>query len=146
MIAFVFFDSTVPRRPLGSFTGWGKHSQSAQDTPMDNLLLRWFENRKSGLESAGWSLVFTDGDANSRSWSVQIECEALVGGICHWHPELFEFQFNDYESGEVLDLETRKFDDEEPLGLYVQALLKRLRENRTGGGESPGSGRSPEPG
>ena len=75
-------------------------------------------------------MVLRDDSPNSKSSSVNLDCEGMVGTVCHWPPDSFEFQFNDVESGRVLVLETKSFDDKQDLDSYMQALLNRLQADQ----------------
>ncbi len=111
---------------------------------MSNLLLKWLETARTRMEGLGYTVSYKDAIASGSCVSVKLDGSEFLGGICHWPPDLFEFQFHDASSGEVVVLETLRFDDVESLCSHVDRLIKdRLRRK---GLPLEDSGRSTLPG
>ena len=94
---------------------------------MADLLVDWLEIARPGLNQRGYS-VKAQGVAGEwqRSISVEIDGSKFVGGICHWPPNLFEFQFHDFESGEVILLETVNLENVKEISDYVEMVLSKI--------------------
>lgn len=62
------------------------------------------------------------------SYCANLDSAQFVGTICYWPKDIFEFQFNDCASGEVIVLETLSFENPTSLGTYLHELIfKKLR-------------------
>ena len=95
---------------------------------MSNLLLQWLKTACPKLEGMGYTVTYKDAIAPNSGVSVALDGKEFLSGICHWPPDLFEFQFNDTSSGEVVVLETLQFDDVEALRSHIESLVnERLR-------------------
>ncbi len=90
---------------------------------MANLLLQWFEAARPRIERLGYTATYKDAIAPNSCVSVNLDGKEYLGSICHWLPDLFEFQFHDTSSGEVVVLETLHFDNVETLGKHVDSVI-----------------------
>jgi len=90
---------------------------------MDNLLTQWLATARPKLEQQGFKLKFTEGPGPG-SCSVDIDSSYVVGGICFWPGNIFEFGFNDCESGKEVLLETMTLDSVEKLDNHFDSLLR----------------------
>lgn len=102
---------------------------------MADLLLEWLEFAREGLNQRGYSVKAQAiaGDWQ-RSISVDIDGSKFVGGICHWPPNLFEFQFNDIDSGDVIFLETVTLENLKDISDYVEIVLSKIDRRKKGSG------------
>ena len=95
---------------------------------MSNLLLQWLETARPKLEGVGYTVTYKDAVAPNSGVSVALDGKEFLGSICHWPPDLVEFQFHDKSSGEVVVLETLQFADVEALRSHIESLVnERLR-------------------
>ena len=92
---------------------------------MKNLLQEWYDNTHLHLERKGYTLTIATGPA-ANSMSLDIDGETFVGTICHWSPDVFEFQFNACASGEVIVLETVRLGSLEKVVDYCKAMLVKV--------------------
>ena len=94
---------------------------------MADLLLDWLNSARSGLNQRGYSV---QAKAIAGEWqvsiSVDIDGPKFVGGICHWPPNLFEFQFNNIDSGDVILLETVNLESVKEISDYVEIVLAKI--------------------
>ena len=102
---------------------------------MADLLLEWLEFARDRLNQRGYS-VKAQAIAGEwqRSISVDIDGPTFVGGICHWPPNLFEFQFNDIDSGDVIFLETVNLENLKDIADYVEIVLSKIDRREKGSG------------
>ncbi len=95
---------------------------------MSNLLLQWLKTARPKLDGMGYTVTYEDAIAPNSGVSVDLDGKEFLGSICHWPPDLVEFQFHDTSSGEVVVLETLQFDDVEALRSHIERLVnERLR-------------------
>ena len=88
-----------------------------------NLLLDWLELVGTSLDSAGYEYrIQTEGQSKTCT-AVDLDGRRVVGTICYWPPDTFEFYFIEPDSGSVVVLETRKFSDVAKLRAYLEDLL-----------------------
>lgn len=92
---------------------------------MDNLLLEWCELSRSKMEELGFGLEIIDDGKLSTCSVVDVTGLSVGGRICHWMPDIFEFQFHDHKSGDVIFLETKRFDSSSCLAEFVETFLSR---------------------
>lgn len=82
------------------------------NTPLDNLMVT----------------VTYDDSHLPQSCSADLELSKYGGRITHWPEHLFEFQFHDLHSGDVVFLDTMEFKDQECVSLFIMELLtERLK-------------------
>ena len=91
---------------------------------MSNLLSQWLEAARPKLEELDYAVKYHDDGLPNRAVGVDLDSHKFVGTISHWPPKLFEFQFNDCVSGDVVVLETMEFDNLEDLDAYIDKLTK----------------------
>lgn len=90
-----------------------------------NMLAEWIATERQKLESSGFSVSLNETEMGS-CISANLDSDRVVGTICHWEPNRFEFQFNDCDTEEVAFLETVEFDNIPGLSAFFFSLLKRL--------------------
>lgn len=93
----------------------------------DSTLKAWIERRRREIEKRGYHVRYTAHDQGQ--CSVDIDGDEVVGTITCWPGNLYEVQFNDCQSGEVLLLVTEELRDPnslidhlEPLGILSRPL------------------------
>ncbi len=91
-------------------------------TMMKNSLRNVLEFHGDLISSHGIVLSFKDENING-SYSVNMDSSKYVGTVTYWPETQFEFQFNSCSSGEVVFLETKEFDKESELSIFVENLL-----------------------
>ncbi len=92
---------------------------------MKNLLQEWYDNTRLHLEQKGYALTIAAGPA-ANSMSLDIDGDTFVGTICYWSPDVFEFQFNACDSGEVIVLETVRLGSLEKVMPYCKTMLANI--------------------
>ena len=92
---------------------------------MKNLLQEWYDHTHLHLEKKGYALTIAAGPA-AHSMSLDIDGDTFVGTICHWSPDVFEFQFNACDSGEVIVLETVRLGSLEKVMAYCKTMLAKI--------------------
>ncbi len=97
-----------------------------------NLLLDWFSNAEAKLRQPGWSWQIQKSTSPSSAIGINFRSESLVGTIAHWPPDLFEFQFNSCETGDVVFLETGRFNDSIQLGEFLDEVMELLPNEVSG--------------
>lgn len=94
--------------------------------PVKGLLLEWLEENRDDLWSRGFRASVNDHGGSTTGTAVDLEGRGILGTICHWPPDTFEFGFNFAESGEEIFLQTKNLGDKTSLALFVDSLLQRL--------------------
>ena len=93
---------------------------------MNQALKTWVDKTRQKIESEGFNIAFVDGH-QSNSYGVNLDSERFVGGIFYWPESTYELQFLDFNSGDLLLLETKNISDVKLLEEYLnQVLFKRL--------------------
>lgn len=94
--------------------------------PAKGLLLEWLGENRDDLRSRGFRASINDHGGSTTGSAVDLEGRGILGTICHWPPDTFEFGFNSADSGEEIFLQTKSFGDKASLALFVDSLLQRL--------------------
>ena len=92
---------------------------------MKNLLQEWYDTRHRDLEKKGYALRIAAGPA-ANSMSLDIDGDTFVGTIAYWSPDVFEFQFNACDSGEVIVFETVRLGSLEKVMDYCKTMLAKI--------------------
>jgi hypothetical protein len=87
----------------------------------NNILQQWVDLNHGELESLGLRVSFPSA-GNERCTSVNIDSASFVGTICFWPINMFEFQFNDCKTGDVIVIETAELDSVEVLDTHFRQL------------------------
>lgn len=90
---------------------------------MRNLLADWVTSAKPVLEKQGMSVRVNDSGL-PKCVSVDLDGDRFVGGICHWRPNVFEFQFNSVTTGEVVVLETLELNSVDEISAHIDKLFE----------------------
>lgn len=90
---------------------------------MENMLLEWAQAAKSTLEDMGYSVCINIPSASLRGVHVDLDSDEFAGRICHWQPDIFEFQFHSMLTGNVILLETVNLSNTDALNAFVIKLL-----------------------
>lgn len=83
-------------------------------------LEKWVEITRGELEEKGYSIEYRNHDQQQSS--VDIDGSRFIGTITHWPDDLYEIQFNDVLSGEVVVLETARLENVEHLTVRLRLL------------------------
>ena len=95
-------------------------------TMMKNSLKNVLESHDDLISSHGIALSFKDENIVG-SYSVNMDSSKYVGTVVYWPEAQFEFQFHSCASGEVVFLETKVFETESQLSVFVESLLENLK-------------------
>lgn len=90
---------------------------------MSDLLESWIEKYRTKLEAEGFKITIAEPHIGGGR-SVELDSDSIIGGVCHWPPERFEFQFHSLKSGDILVLEEMCFRDVGDLSAYFEELRK----------------------
>jgi len=95
--------------------------------PTKNKLYSALENVSSPLKNLMVTVTY-DESHFPQNCSADLESSKYGGRITHWPEHLFEFQFHDLHSGDVVFLDTIEFKDQECLSLFIMELFtKKLK-------------------
>lgn len=87
---------------------------------------------EASLRSLGYELRPSAVEASPACAAIDICSTAFAGRLCHWPPDTFELQFNDYTTGEVVLLETGTFESDEEAAEYLKRVVDNLAPRSSG--------------
>ena len=91
-------------------------------TMMKKCLRGVLKSHDDLISRHGIALSFKDENIDG-SYSVNMDSSKYVGTVTYWPETRFEFQFNSCNSGEVVFLETKEFESEADLSVFIEKLL-----------------------
>lgn len=91
-----------------------------------NLLLDWLATAQERLQALGYEISVNEQGGSTTGTAVDVDGRGLVGTICYWPPNTFEFGFNAAESGEEIVLETKSLSSKDSLARFIDELLGRI--------------------
>ncbi|MEJ2046411.1 MAG: hypothetical protein P8X74_23730 [Reinekea sp.] len=86
------------------------------------MLNDWVELSKSELEKKGFTVTMS---VDTSCTSVDLDCDKVVGTICFWEPNQFEFQFNYCDSSDVV-VESVELGSINEISEYFRQLLIKM--------------------
>ncbi len=89
---------------------------------MNQAFENWLKSARHDLEKLGVMISTKDGHQTG-SFEVNLDSSRFVGTICFWPPNIYEFGFNAYITGEEVVFETINFDKSEELEVYLNRLF-----------------------
>lgn len=93
-----------------------------------DYLKRWLESEEKRLVENGINTSAISGHSFG-AFSLNLDSKKFVGTITFWPKNKYEFQFNDCDTGQVILLESKSFDDFESLDDYLSELLDKRLSN-----------------
>lgn len=90
-----------------------------------SLLNKWLSQSKIELETQGFTVTLSEQEGGCTS--VNIDSDKVIGTICFWEPNQFEFQFNSSETGDVLALESVELSNIASVSEHLSEVMSKLR-------------------
>jgi len=89
---------------------------------MNDALKDWLNDVFNELRNLDISVTISDG-YKPKSYNVNMDSNKFVGTICFWPDDIFEFQFNDCKTGDIILLDTVSFNSPSQLRDYLDKLI-----------------------
>ncbi|AEG01801.1 immunity protein TriTu family protein [Methylomonas methanica] len=89
------------------------------------LLNEWASQSRTELEAQGFTVTMPEQEG--RCTSVNIDSDKVIGTICFWEPNQFEFQFNSPKTGDVLALVSVELSNVASVSECLKEVMSKIR-------------------